>query len=191
MHIEIKLSRQRNRMINFPMTVSHSCFTDAWSGDSEHQQQQQREAETTASDDAGASLFFSGRFLSRILSTFPSSAMPLLNNRRIPLTAPPPYDPRRKRKEVWYLRFTNEIFTTYEYPFFYVVQCPLWLCNACVDISVCMHRSWLQTRCSECCTWHSSTSCTSTVSNDPGHAAMLHIFYTNASISVLNYHCCC
>lgn len=51
----------------------------------------------------------------------PLSYMPLLNNKRVPLVTPPPYDARRKRKEVWYLRFTNEIFTDYEYPFFAIV----------------------------------------------------------------------
>ncbi|KAI7898906.1 ATP-utilizing chromatin assembly and remodelling N-terminal-domain-containing protein [Cokeromyces recurvatus] len=40
--------------------------------------------------------------------------MPLLNRKRIPLTPTIPYDPKRKRKEVWYLRSTNEVFTNYE-----------------------------------------------------------------------------
>ncbi|KAI9322215.1 ATP-utilizing chromatin assembly and remodelling N-terminal-domain-containing protein [Dichotomocladium elegans] len=58
--------------------------------------------------------------------------MPLLNNKRVPLVSPPPYDPRRKRKEVWYLRFTNEIFTNYES---YVNRLmlyrqPVWTCEA-------------------------------------------------------------
>lgn len=191
MHIEIKLSRQRNRMINFPMTVSHSCFTDAWSGDSEHQQQQQREAETTASDDAGASLFFQVVFFPVFCLHSPRRPCLYWTTdeylwRLLLLTT---RDGNGKKCGTYGSRMKYS--PRMSILFFYVVQCPLWLCNACVDISVCMHRSWLQTRCSECCTWHSSTSCTSTVSNDPGHAAMLHIFYTNASISVLNYHCCC
>lgn len=44
--------------------------------------------------------------------------MPLLNKQRVPLAPNIPYDPKRQRKEVWELRFTNELFTSYEYPFF-------------------------------------------------------------------------
>ncbi|KAI8977536.1 ATP-utilizing chromatin assembly and remodelling N-terminal-domain-containing protein [Mycotypha africana] len=40
--------------------------------------------------------------------------MPLLNRKKIPLSNNISYDPKRKRKEVWYLRFTNEVFTSYE-----------------------------------------------------------------------------
>ncbi|KAI8993270.1 ATP-utilizing chromatin assembly and remodelling N-terminal-domain-containing protein [Pilobolus umbonatus] len=40
--------------------------------------------------------------------------MPLLNHKRVPLMEAIPYDPKKKRKEVWYLRFTNEVFTNYE-----------------------------------------------------------------------------
>jgi hypothetical protein len=40
--------------------------------------------------------------------------MPLLNRKRIPPAATIPYEPKRKRKEVWYLRSTNEVFDNYE-----------------------------------------------------------------------------
>ncbi|KAI9475445.1 MAG: ATP-utilizing chromatin assembly and remodelling N-terminal-domain-containing protein [Benjaminiella poitrasii] len=40
--------------------------------------------------------------------------MPLLNRKRISQVLTIPYDPKRKRKEVWYLRSTNEVFTNYE-----------------------------------------------------------------------------
>ncbi|KAI8146739.1 ATP-utilizing chromatin assembly and remodelling N-terminal-domain-containing protein [Fennellomyces sp. T-0311] len=58
--------------------------------------------------------------------------MPLLNDKRIPLTPAPPYDPRRKRKEVWYLRFTNEIFTNYEAYInrLMLYHQPIWTCEA-------------------------------------------------------------
>jgi hypothetical protein len=41
--------------------------------------------------------------------------MPLLNGRKIPLTPSIPYDAKRKRKEVFYLKLTNEVFSGYEY----------------------------------------------------------------------------
>ncbi|KAG2193757.1 hypothetical protein INT47_005038 [Mucor saturninus] len=58
--------------------------------------------------------------------------MPLLNRKRVPLTPNIPYDPKRKRKEVWYLRFTNEVFTSYES---YINKLtlyhqPIWECEA-------------------------------------------------------------
>ncbi|KAI8883275.1 hypothetical protein K501DRAFT_272811 [Backusella circina FSU 941] len=57
--------------------------------------------------------------------------MPLLNGKKIPLSAPIPYDPKRRRKEVFYLKLTNELFPCYEayisrYNLYYQ---PLWECE--------------------------------------------------------------
>jgi hypothetical protein len=43
--------------------------------------------------------------------------MPILQHSQahLPPVPAPPYDSKRKHKEVWYLRSTNEIFTDYEY----------------------------------------------------------------------------
>lgn len=43
--------------------------------------------------------------------------MPLLNKKRITFTTPIDVDTRRRRKQVYYLKCTNEAFSTYEYPF--------------------------------------------------------------------------
>ncbi|KAG1053790.1 hypothetical protein G6F43_004152 [Rhizopus delemar] len=40
--------------------------------------------------------------------------MPLLNRKKVPLAPTIPYESKRKRKEVWYLRSTNEVFDNYE-----------------------------------------------------------------------------
>ncbi|KAG2231014.1 ATP-utilizing chromatin assembly and remodelling N-terminal-domain-containing protein [Thamnidium elegans] len=58
--------------------------------------------------------------------------MPLLNKRRVPLAPNIPCDPKRQRKEVWYLHFTNEVFTNYES---YINKLtlyhqPIWECEA-------------------------------------------------------------
>ncbi|KAI9020042.1 ATP-utilizing chromatin assembly and remodelling N-terminal-domain-containing protein [Phycomyces nitens] len=57
--------------------------------------------------------------------------MPLLNNKRIAPIAPTSYDPKKKRKEVWYLRFTNEVFTSYESYInrLALYQQPIWQCE--------------------------------------------------------------
>ncbi|KAG2184498.1 hypothetical protein INT43_000407, partial [Umbelopsis isabellina] len=59
--------------------------------------------------------------------------MPILQHSQthLPAIAPPPYDSKRKHKEVWNLRSTNEIFTDYESYIERLMQyrLPQWQCE--------------------------------------------------------------